>query len=70
MATKLTAAVTRESTRPIRVDGGGKLRPLVYTLLPGDVLEIREKGLKRAPIQLSLITLYESGVYARARNAK
>ena len=67
MATKLTAPVTRESLREIRPDGGGKHRPLVYTLLPGDVLEIREKGLKRPPIQLSLITLYERGVLSRAK---
>lgn len=69
MTTKLTTPVTREGTREIRPDGGGKLRPLVFTLLPGDVLEIREKGLRRPPITLSLVKLYEQGVYARAKAA-
>jgi hypothetical protein len=70
MATKLTAPVTREGTRLIRPDGGGKQRPLMFTLLPGDVLQIREKGMKRAPIELSLVSLYERGVLTRARNAQ
>lgn len=67
MTTKLSAPVARETTKEYRPDGGGRLRPLIVTLLPGDVLELRPKGLKQPPIQLALGVLYEQGVYAKAR---
>lgn len=62
MATKLTTAVTRESSREYRPDGGGKLRPLMITLQPGDVLELKPKGLKRPPVRLEMGALYELAV--------
>jgi hypothetical protein len=65
MSTKLNKAVSRETGKAYRVDGGST-RNLIVTLQPGDVIEFRPKGLRGAPVRLSLEGIYWQAVRAAA----
>ncbi len=62
--TKLNKPVTRSSETVIR--DGGKLRQLVVTLYPGDVLGLRPAGTRRKrEEQISLAACYSLAVKQR-----
>lgn len=65
MATKLKAAVTRETVGEYRPDGGGRNRPLIVTLDAPDVLRIRPKGTQREVV-VSIEVIYRDAVLRQA----
>lgn len=68
--TELRAKVTRLTTQTtVRV--GGKMRRLVVTLLPGDVIELRPLGCRDAQARrLSLADEWSRGAKVKARGAR
>lgn len=64
MTTKLRKPVHRESIATIR--DGSKVRPVVASLLPGDVISLRPKGTRRAEF-LSIATAWQYAVTLRVR---
>lgn len=64
MTTKLRRPVHRESVATIR--DGSKIRPVVVSLLPGDVISLRPKGTRR-PEFLAVTTAWHYAVTLRVR---
>lgn len=65
MTTKLKSAVTRETVGEYRPDGGGRNRPLIVSLEPGDVLRIRPKGTQRE-VLVPIDMVYRDAVLRQA----